>query len=89
MYINVASDDLYQKITQTHTNLQNRQQYNCIHYKYLGIVPSENGSYKPAITTLANQASKALFMLMCGASKLAFPKLTLLVIIFLACVLLE
>ena len=27
------------------------------HYKYLGIILSENGSYKPAITTLANQAS--------------------------------
>jgi len=52
------------------------------HYKYLGIILSENGSYKPAITTLANQASKALFMLMRGASKLSFPKPTLLCHLF-------
>ena len=48
------------------------------HYKYLGIVLSENASNKTAISTLANQASKALFTLMRGASKLSFPKPTLL-----------
>ena len=54
----------------------------CTDYKYLGIILSENGSYKPAITTLANQASKALFMLMCGTSKLSFPKPTVLCHLF-------
>ena len=52
------------------------------HYKYLGIVFSENGSNMPAISTLANQDSKALFTLMRGASKLSFPKLTLLGYLF-------
>ena len=45
------------------------------HYKYLGIVLSENASNKTAISTLANQASKVLLR---GASKLSFPKPTLL-----------
>ena len=48
------------------------------HYKYLGIILSANGSFKPAITTLANQTSKALFTLMRGATKLSFPKPALL-----------
>jgi hypothetical protein len=41
------------------------------HYRYLGIVFSENGSIKIAVNTLANQASTALFLLMRGASKLS------------------
>ena len=45
------------------------------HYKYLGIIFSANGSFKPAITTLANQTSKALFTLMRGATKLSFQGL--------------
>ena len=52
------------------------------HYEYLGIVLSENASNKTAISTLANQASKALLMLMCGASKLSFPKPTVLCHLF-------
>ena len=52
------------------------------HYKYLGIVLSENASNKTAISTLANQTSKALLTLMCGASKLSFPKPTLLCHLF-------
>ena len=32
-------------------------------YKYLGIVLSDNSSLKPAITTLAKQAQKAIFSL--------------------------
>ena len=52
------------------------------HYKYLGIVLSENASNKTAISTLANQASKALLTLICGASKLSFPKPTLLCHLF-------
>ena len=45
------------------------------HYKYLGIALSENTSNQTAISTLANQASKVLLR---GASKLSFPKPTLL-----------
>ena len=52
------------------------------HYKYLGIILSANGSFKPAITTLANQSSKALFTLMRGATKLSFPKPALLCHLF-------
>ena len=52
------------------------------HYKYLGIILSANGSFKPAITTLANQTSKALFTLMRGATKLSFPKPDLLCHLF-------
>ena len=51
-------------------------------YKYLGITLTENGSNKLAITTLANQTSKALFALMRGASKLSFPKPSLLCHLF-------
>ena len=39
-------------------------------YKYLGIILSSNGSFKPAISTLAKQASKALFSLFRAISKL-------------------
>ena len=46
-------------------------------YKYLGIILSSNGSLKFAISTLANQASKA-FSLFRAASKLAFPDPSLL-----------
>lgn len=51
-------------------------------YKYLGIILAENGSLRPAISTLANQASKALFSLMKAASRLSFPKATLLSYLF-------
>ena len=51
-------------------------------YKYLGITLTENGSNTLAITTLANQTSKALFALMRGASKLSFPKRSLLCYLF-------
>ena len=49
-----------------------------IQYKYLGIIFPANGALKPAVTTLANQTSKALFTLMRGAAKLYFPKSSLL-----------
>ena len=52
------------------------------HYKYLGIILSANGSFKPPITTLSNQTSKALFTLMRGATKLSFPKPALLCHLF-------
>ena len=52
------------------------------HYKYLGIIFSANGTFKPTITTLANQTSKALFTLMRGATKLSFPKPALLCHLF-------
>ena len=42
-------------------------------YKYLGIVLASNGSFKPAIMTLANQATKALFSLFRVTAKLSFP----------------
>ena len=45
------------------------------HYKYLGIILSANGSFKPAITTLANQTSKALFTLMRGVTNYHFQSL--------------
>ena len=51
-------------------------------YKYLGIILSANGALKPAVTTLANQTSKALFTLMRGAAKLSFPKSSLLCYLF-------
>ena len=51
-------------------------------YKYLGIVLSSNGSFKIAISTLANQASKALFSLFRAASKLSFPDPSLLCHLF-------
>ena len=51
-------------------------------YKYLGITLTENGSNELAITTLANQTNKALFALMRGASKLSFPKPSLLCHLF-------
>ena len=56
-------------------------------YKYLGIILSSNGSFKPAISTLAKQASKALFSLFHAISKLAFPDLSLIGYLFdtLAC----
>ena len=42
-------------------------------YKYLGIVLASNGSFKPAITTLANKVTKALFSLFRVTAKLSFP----------------
>ena len=42
-------------------------------YKYLGIILSSNGSFKLAISTIAKQASKALFSLFRTASQLSFP----------------
>lgn len=51
-------------------------------YKYLGIILSSNGSFKPAISTLANQASKALFSLIRAATKLSFPDPSLLCYLF-------
>ena len=51
-------------------------------YKYLGIILAENGSLRPAISTLASQASKALFSLMKTASRLSFPKPSLLCYMF-------
>ena len=51
-------------------------------YKYLGIILTANGSFKSAILTLANQANKTLFALMRGASKLFFPKPSLLCHLF-------
>ena len=51
-------------------------------YKYLGIVLSESGSLKLTISTLANQANKALFILQKAISKLSYPKPSLLLHLF-------
>ena len=51
-------------------------------YKYLGIILPSNGLFKLAISTLAKQASKALFSLIQAASKLAFPDPSLLYYLF-------
>ena len=51
-------------------------------YKYQGIIQSENGSLKLAISPLANQANKALFILQRAISKLSYPKPTLLLHLF-------
>ena len=51
-------------------------------YKYLGIIFSANGALKPAVTTLANQTSKALFTLMRRAANLSFAKPSLLCYLF-------
>ena len=50
--------------------------------KYLGIVFSSNGSFNPAISILANQASKVLFSLFRAKSNLAFPEPSLLCYLF-------
>ena len=42
-------------------------------YKYLGIVLSDNGSFRPAISTLANQSRKACFSLLKSLSHLSHP----------------
>ena len=51
-------------------------------YKYLGVILSDNGSFKLAISTLANQANKALFSLMRTVSNLAFPSPSLICTLF-------
>ena len=51
-------------------------------YKYLGIILSSNGSFKLAISTIAKQAIKALFILFRTASQLSFPDLLLLCYLF-------
>ena len=47
-------------------------------YRYLSIILTDSGSFRSAISTPANQASKALFLLMKAASYLPFPKPSLL-----------
>ena len=51
-------------------------------YKYLGIVLSDNFSLKPAISTLAKQAQKAMFSLFKKIRHLQFPKPSLLCHLF-------
>ena len=50
--------------------------------KYLGLVLKLNGSLKPAIATLANQAKKALFTLMQKVLYLDYPPPFLLLKLF-------
>ena len=71
-----------QQVRQVPFTLDNIKLEYTISYKYLGIVLSSNGSFKPAISTLVIQASKALFSLFRAISKLAFPEPSLLCYLF-------
>ena len=51
-------------------------------YKYLGILLSDSSSLKPVISTLANQAQKAMFSLLKKIRHLQFPKPSLLCHLF-------
>ena len=51
-------------------------------YKYLGILLSDSASLKPAISTLTNQAQKAMFSLFKKIRLLQFPKPSLLCHLF-------
>ena len=63
----------------THFNLNGHLIEIAKEYKYLGIVLSDNSSLKPAISTLAKQAQKAMFSLF---KKIQFPKPSLLCHLF-------
>ena len=51
-------------------------------YKYLGILLSTNGSLKPAVLTLANQAKKAIFGLMRKSKSMLHPNPSILLHLF-------
>ena len=66
----------------THFNLNGHPIKIVKSYKYLGILLSDSSSLKPVISTLANQAQKAMFSLLKKIRHLQFPKPSLLCHLF-------
>ena len=52
----------------------NQSEVEVVHsYKYLGLIITSNGSLKSSVSTLANQARKAMFVMMKKAPYLNYP----------------
>ena len=52
----------------------NQSEVEVVHsYKYLGLIITSNGSLKSSVSTLVNQARKAMFVLMKKAAYLNYP----------------
>ena len=61
----------------------NQSEVEVVHsYKYLGLIITSNGSLKSSVSTLVNQARKAMFVLMKKAAYLNYPPPALLCKLF-------